>query len=118
MLLYSPSEAPMSASLRRSAPFLVALAFAASTALAGPRVAVPHGGGGVPRGGGHAVPHGGGGGMGHGVAPSHAGTRGMPPPRGQVPAHGTANGTAHYGYGYGGYYGYPYYGYPYYGYPY
>jgi len=59
--------------------------------------------------------------MGHGVAPSA--TRGMPPPRGQVPAHGTANGIARYGYGgyyYGGYpyygYGYPYYGYPYYGY--
>ena len=108
----------MSASLRRTAPLLVALALAVTSALAGPRVAVPHGGG-VPRGGGHAVPHGGGGGMGHGVAPSHgAATRGMPPPRGQVPAHGTANGTAHYGYGHGGYYGYPYYGYPYYGYPY
>src|SRR5262249_27752897 len=89
-----------------------------SHALAGPRVAVPHGGGGAPRAGGHAVPHGGGGGMGHGVAPStHAAPRGMPPPRGQVPAHGTANGIARYGYG--GYYGYPhypYYGYPYYGY--
>src|SRR5262245_9630401 len=60
-----------------------------------------------------AVPHGGGGAMPRASAPSHTmstATRGGPP-RGHVPPRGTANGTAHYGYTHGGVGGYPGYGY-------
>ncbi|HEX4825606.1 MAG TPA: PEGA domain-containing protein [Candidatus Polarisedimenticolaceae bacterium] len=121
----------MSASFRHIAPIALSAALAMSSALAGPRIAVPHGGGGAPRSFGHTVPHAGGGVPrgGHAVPHSGGGTgmghasaqRGMPPPHGQVPGHGTANGIARYGYYHGGYYpyygyGYPYYGYPYYGY--
>ena len=93
--------------LAASAAVVCFLSFAPSAAVGAAgrsRAAVPHGGG----GGGHAAP---------------AGTA----TRGGVPPHGTANGTARYGYGYygghgywGGYYPYyPYWGWgAYWGYPY
>lgn len=104
--------------------FLLVAAATGAAEAAGARIAVPHGGG-SPRGfapshggtgvvrAGHAVPHGGG--APRGGVPAHGGGTAY---RGTVPGHGTANGTAHWGYGHGGYYPYyPYYGwgYPYWG---
>ena len=102
---------PIRKPARRAASLGFALVLASGAVLAAPA----HRSAPAPRSapGARSAPAPRGGGMSRAAVPRGTATRAP------VGGRGTANGTARYGYGYGGYYGggYPYYGYPYYGYP-